>query len=313
MNNKILKTAKISIPALLLIFLSGCLKTHDGFIDFTKTSDFVILQNAGLANFSSVAFNRGSDTVNLTVRVDLASATNPSSSTTVSIALDPSLIAPYNSANPQPGYLVLPAANYKLLANSLTIPAGQHYAETTLQVYTKGLDPVLSYMLPVSITDASGKALSSNLNTIYFHTVGNPLAGVYTFTGKRWNAPNLDTSTAPSSTPYNNVSISISPLGPTTLYMPDAYLSQNSVAAGTALSFTNNAGVLSNFQASLYDPAPSAIAAVGFSVITGPVLVGSQIVGDASTKYVGSTFRIYYVFFNGSAQRAIIDNFVKTQ
>src|SRR5207249_4762649 len=125
MNTKILKTATFSIPAILLFFLSGCVKTHEGFVDLTKTSDFVILQNAGLTNFGSVAFNRGSDTVSLTVRADLASATNPSTSTTVTIAIDASQITTYNNANPQPGYLILPAANYKLLSTTLTIPAGQ--------------------------------------------------------------------------------------------------------------------------------------------------------------------------------------------
>lgn len=312
MNYKFLKPG-LYVCAVLSVF-AACVKPHDAtFTDLSTTSDIVILQNAGLTNFNPTAFNRGSDTITLTVRVDLASKEIPTNPTNVTLAVDDTKRTEYNTANPQPVYLALPAANYKLTNTTLTIPAGSHYAQTTLLVFTKGLDPTLSYMVPVTIKDASGKSLSSNANTIYFHTIGNPLAGTYTWTGYRWNeATGMDTTTAPASTPKNNVSIALGPINATTLYLPTVYLDQNGVAAGTALSFTNNAGVLSNFSVAYYDPT-GALAANGWSVVTGPKLVGYKIVGDASTKFVGSTFRIYYTFFNGAAQRTTIDNFVKTQ
>jgi hypothetical protein len=42
-------------------------------------------------------------------------------------------------------------------------------------------------MLPLTITDASGKNLSGNQNTVYYHIIGNPLAGKYNTVGTRYN------------------------------------------------------------------------------------------------------------------------------
>ena len=312
MNKGIFKKIMISIPALLLVFLSGCLKTHDGFIDLTQTSDFVILTGAGLSNFkaSNILVNTSSpDTIKKTITVDLASKDNSNGNIVVTVGVDNGVINTYNSANGT-NYQPFPANAFKLIDAKVTVPGGQHYGSTTLEIYQNKLDPAINYMIPISIMDGGGKQLSSNQNTIYYNVIGNPLAGVYKFTGYRWNAPNTDTTTPPTSIPYNNVSVAIGGLTSTTLFMPDTYLTQNAIPAGTALSFTNNAGVLSNFQVSSSDP-QGGIAAAGFSIVTGPVLVGYNIVGNASTKYAGSTFRIYYVFFNGSANRAIIDYFVK--
>ena len=114
----------------------------------------------------------------------MASVSNPSSPLTVRIAVDPVAITIYNAANSS-NDVALPASNFLLLTTTSTLPGGQHYAQTTLQVYTKGLDPATSYMTPISITDASGKQLSSNLNTLYFYTIGNPLAGSYQWDYKK--------------------------------------------------------------------------------------------------------------------------------
>jgi hypothetical protein len=229
----------------------------------------------------------------------------------VTLGVDAAAITAYNAANGT-NYQPFPAGSYKLTTSKVTIPAGQHYGTTTLEIYQNKLDPSASYLIPISITDGGGRQLSSNQNTIYYNVIGSPLAGVYNFTGYRWNAPNIDTTTPPASTPYNNVPTAVGALNATTLFLPNTYLNQNAIAAGTALSFTNNAGVLSNFKVSVSDP-QGGISGAGFSIVTGPVLVGYNIVGTAATKYVGSTFRIYYVFYNGSANRATIDNFVKTQ
>jgi hypothetical protein len=271
----------------------------------------VLLQNAGYANFSATSFNRGSDTVRFTIRVDVASATVPTSPTTVKIAVDPNAINTYNAANPQPGYIAVPAANFKLLSNTLTVPAGSHYAETTLEIYTKGLDPALSYMVPISITDASGKTLSSNQNTAFFHSIGNPLAGVYKWDFHRYNG--TDTTAALGGGSFNGQLVSVSPTGPTSLNLPESYM-QTFVdpGAGITLSFTNNAGVFSNFTVSLTDALKAEIAAGGFTIATAPVLLGYNIVGNSSTKYAGSTFRTYMVLINSSGgTRSLIDNFVK--
>jgi len=312
MTYKFLKTAIFSLSALALIVISSCTKSLPNRTDFSQTSDFVILQSGGLTNFGGVAFNRGSDTVNLTVRVDLASATNSSSPTIVKIGVDNAAITSYNAANPNPGYIALPAANFKLLSSTLTIPAGEHYAETTLQVYTQGLNPATSYMTPISIVDASGKSLSSNLNTIYFHTIGNPLAGVYIRDFYRRNGT-VDTTAAPNSTVTLGQVLSVSPTGPTTLLFPDSYMTTFvDPPNGISLDFTNNAGVLGNFTASLNATTKANLAAGGFTINVAPVLVNATIRGNAANGYAGSTFRFYMSLINSSGGiRTLIDSFTK--
>ena len=315
MTYKFLKTSIFSVSAIVMLVISSCTKPREGRTDFSNTSGGVVLFNGGLSNFALTAYTRGSDTVNLVVRVDLASDGNPSSPTPVTIAIDNAAIATYNAANPQPGYVSLPAANVKLLTTTLTIPAGEHYATTTLQIYTKGLDPAVSYMTPISITDASGKNLSSNLNTIYYHTIGNPLAGPYNWTFRRWSGTS-DTTMPNNSTTFIDRPTSISPIGPTQLGFPESYINTFvDPAAVITLEFTNNAGVLSNFTGFLaqkYQDEVNDPAGFGGTLVTSSVLVGYQLVGNASTKYAGSTFRFYTSLKNSAGGiRTLIDNFVK--
>ncbi|HWJ92086.1 MAG TPA: hypothetical protein VNR87_13290, partial [Flavisolibacter sp.] len=148
-------------------------------------------------------------------------------------------------------------------------------------------------------------------NTVYYHSIGNPLAGTYTWDFTRFNSP--DTTAAPGAGSFTGQTVSVSPLGATTLLLPESYMQTFvSSSAGISLSFTNNAGVLSNFSVSLSDQVKADIAAGGFTLATAPVLVGYNIVGNASTKYKGSTFRTYMVLINSSGgTRSLIDNFVK--
>jgi hypothetical protein len=312
MTYKYLKNIILPISAFAMLVIASCTKSVKDYTDFTKTTPSVVLLNGGLTNYAASAYNRGSDTVNLTVTVDLASVSGLSSPLTVNIGVDNAVLTAYNASNPQPGYVALPAANFKLLSTALTIPAGQHYATTTLQVYTQGLDPAVSYMTPISIIDAGGKPLSSNLNTLYFHTIGNPLAGPYEWNYKRWSGT-TDTTTAKTGTVQI---VSISPIGPTDLGFPEGYINQFiDPAAVMTLDFTNNAGVLSNFTGFLdskYQKEITDPAGFGGSIITSSTLVGYSIVGNASTKYAGSTFRYYTALKNNSGGiRTLIDNFVK--
>lgn len=293
MNTKILRKAIISIPAVLLLFLSGCLKTHDGFIDFSKTSDFVILTGAGLVNFKSanIQVNTAStDTIKKTITVDLASANNNSGVVTVTIGVNNNLITTYNTANGT-NFQPFPANAYKIINNKITVPAGQHYGTTTIEIYQNKLDPTISYMLPVSITDGGGKQLSSNQNTIYYNVIGNPIAGPYTQEWIRWNAP--DSSGTPT---YDlQFAATFAPVSPTTISVdsgsPLTYL----------LSFTNTNGVLSNFKLS-FDPASvTAAAAGGITITSGPTIE----VADPANHHFRFTFNYS---FNG-APRVIVDDF----
>ena len=301
---------KIAIPA-LLIFLSGCLKTHDGFIDLTQTTDFVILTGAGLGNFkaSNIQVNTSSpDTLRKTVTVDLASKDNSNGAITVTLGLDNSVIAPYNSANGT-SFQPFPAGSYKIVNSQVTIPAAQHYGTTTVEIYQNKLDPSVSYMLPVAITDGGGKNLSSNQNVIYYNVIGDPLAGNYLQSYGRWNGT-TDTTSPPNSSVGTNVPVVVGPLTATSVTLPEYYL-ETFVGVGLRLSFTNTGGVLSNPVLDVDPASQAAIDAGGFTVVT-VKLVSYVFAGNAANHYAGTTFRTYSVYLNSSgATRTMVNNFVK--
>jgi hypothetical protein len=297
----------------MLVILNSCVKDRNpSATDFSHLQDHVDIVNGGLTNFGNVVigFNNG-DTTTATLIVNLASVNLPSSAVNVTIGVDSSKIASYNAANGT-NYIPVPSNSYTIASTSLTVPAGQQYAQTTVKFYNTHLDPVVSYMLPISIKDASGKLLTGNLNTIYYHIIGNPLAGIYLQDFSRWNGT-TDTTTAPNSTVFTAQPVVISPVSGTALLLPENYI-QTFVGstAGVTLSFTNNSGTLSDFAVSLDDGTKSGLTAGGFSVVTQPTLVAFKLVGDQSTHYAGTTIRIFTVLKNSTpAIRTLIDQFVK--
>jgi hypothetical protein len=299
--------------ACLLFMIASCVKEREGFTDLTKTSDLVILTGAGTGNFkaSNVLVNTSSpDTIKKTVTAVLASNNSNNTSVTVTIGLDNASIAAYNAANGT-NFQPFPTNAFKIVSNTITIRGGlEHTGTTEVWIFQNKLDPSVSYILPVAITDAGGKALSSNQNIIYYNVIGNPLAGNYLQDFFRWNGT-TDTTTAPNSTVFTNEPTIVAPITATTVLLPEDYL-ETFVGVGVNLTITNTNGVLTNPVVSLDAASTAAIIAGGFTIVTAPKLVGYKIVGTASTKYAGSTFRIYTVLLNSTgATRTVIDNFVK--
>lgn len=313
MNYKSLKKLFIGLPALLLVFLSGCVKEADNFVDLSKTSDFVILTGSGLGNVKASNIVLSVDTVVRTVTVNLAAKDNNNGAVTVTLGVDEAAIASYNSANGT-SYQPFPADAYKLASAQLTVPAGEHYAETALEIYKEKLDPTISYMLPISITDAGGKNLSTNQNTIYYNIIGNPLGGSYTWDWYRFQAGDT-TSVAPHSTSFEGEVASPIPSSATALVFPDDYLQTFAdPAAGITLSFTNNAGTLSDFEVSFDQTTTDGLLApsAGFTIASAPKLVAFTLAGSAANNYAGTSFRVYYSLINSTgAGRTFISNFVK--
>jgi BT_3987-like, N-terminal domain len=313
MKHKFLKLTGFLGATFLLFMIGSCVKTTSNFTDLSEISDMVILTNSGLQNFkaSNILVNTSSpDTIKLSVRANLASAKSDNGPVTVTLGLDNAAITAYNAANGT-NFQPFPANAYKFVSNTVTIPGGlEHYASTTVWVFQNKLDPSISYMLPVAITDGGGKSLSSNQNVIYFNVIGNPLAGNYLMDFYRWNGT-TDTTTAANGGFFTNEPVVVPPITATSVLLPEDYL-ETFVGVGATLSFTNTSGVLSNFSVGLDAASSAAITTAGFTVVTAPTLVSYKIVGNASTKYAGSTFRIYTVVLNSAgATRTLIDNFVK--
>ena len=267
----------------LVISLDSCLKDRlPKETDFSNLQDHVVLVKGGLTNFSANNILFNSDTATYNITANLASVNLPKSSVNVTIGVEAALIASYNAANGT-DFALLPTDAYTIGSTSLTIPAGQQFATTTLEVYQAKIDPTKSYLLPVSITDASGKALTSNLNTVYFNIIGNIIAGNYLWDFTRWGNPNQTGSPDITFTGH-----------PTTFIADNA--SQVEVASGYyigpryVISFTDSAGVPTKFKVKLNSADVATMANAGVIVTDGPnILIANYNTGEYKFQYTTKT------------------------
>ena len=98
------------------------------------------------------------------------------SSITVTVGVDTSQLSYYNS-HPElqsdtthQTLALLPDSCYNIPSTTSTITAGSSQGVFQIQFYRKKINTSQTgYLLPVSITDASGDAINQNMKTIYFH------------------------------------------------------------------------------------------------------------------------------------------------
>lgn len=297
---------------------TACLKDKDwengkyGSVKNTSGERYVSMGLGGLNNFakSSILINNTSTdvkTVEIVVNLDEAVSTGQ----TIKIGLDNSLIATYNAANSK-NFQPVTSDMYKFAATEITIPAGELTGKTTMEIYQNKFDASKSYLIPVTILEAPGAKLSSNINTRYFNIIGNPLAGTYSWTYRRYQQ--ADTSGAPNGGgSFVDETIIIPPVNETTLLFPEEY-TQTFVNAtgGFLLSFKSTNGVLSNFTVALDAKSIKDYPGAGFTLGKGATLLSANIVGDATTQYKGSTFSFYIQYINSTGGiRTLINTFTK--
>jgi hypothetical protein len=255
--------------AILIASLSmvSCLKKGDMNIDPDKTSapimELQFLQdgnntiNSGLQNFASAGLTYKKtdlvDTANY--NISLAGPITFGKDLTVSIAVDPSKLQD-NLGSDSINYELMPDSTYHLVSTTAIIKAGQTIAPMQVIFYPSKMSILKSYMLPITIKDAEGNIVSSNFGTIYFHAIGNPIAGSYTHDYTRYN--NFDGTGSPYI--HSITAGTFSPITP-------KKVSTTSGAAGLKyiISFTDNNGVLSDFKVRFDDESvsKSGVAIVG--------------------------------------------------
>ena len=310
---KILKTFIIS--ALVCFSLASCLKSVNTNVNGENlTSGFLQLEyvmdsaqtniNSGLQYFSgSTLLYPPSDAVDtINFQVTLNGPSTLSSDLTVSLVPDWAAIAD-NFSNDKITYEKMPDSLYKVITSSVTIKAGTRVAYAKMVVYPFKIDPTKSYMAPIAPTAAS-IGTSANFGHIYFHTIGNPMAGAYNWDFYRYNGISTPGIPARFPTGYNGgsffgASISFLPINPTNIHVPTGYF----VQPNYLITFTNTAGVLTNFKA-VIDPGelPGAFTAYGISMVAQPVIT-------VSADYKKLT--INYLVFNGANYRNCTDIYTK--
>ena len=215
------------------------------------------------------------------------------------IGVDAGALATYNAQSGAAPYVLLPDSSFTFIATSAVVAKGQTYSDPIpVIVYPNKIDPTKNYMLPISITKApAGVTISSNVSTIYYHFIGNAIAGAYSWDWTRFNGPDT-TGTATSSSFKGHATI-FSPDNPSTVEVPSGYYTQPRYV----ITFTNNGGILSNFAVSLNSDDIAAFTAGGVTLTGGPTIL--------TADPVNGIYRFTYKVSTAGGPRTLIDKYYK--
>ena len=299
---KELNIKRVLAIILSMLTLSSCLKKDDMNIDMvSKTASIMQLQfiengngstlNSGMQYFSGGALTYpGSDMMDTaTYNINLAGPVTLATDLKVTVGADATkLLDNYGADSIK--YELMPDSLYHMVATTATIKSGSRIAVMKIVFYPSKINVTKSYMLPLVIKDASGQIISSNMSTIYFHVIGNPIAGAYT---QEWIRYNLTTQTG---TPFRDVfsPAVFAPVSPSVIMV-----GSGSAGLQYVVSFNNANGVLSNFQVKF---TPESVAGSGVTISGGPTVI---VANPTAHK-----FEFNFTYINGAgAPRNITDKF----
>jgi len=304
-----MKKLAIAIPVLLSLSLASCLKDKPN-VDLESTNSQYVAEistastnstpnspSGGLSFFAGAtldAAKKGLDTVTFTVNI--ASDYPPAKDLPVTVGVNDAARVAYIGDASKVQFKAFPSNAYTFAVTKGTIHAGLRLDTFTVIFNHDNLDPTQSYMLPISITDASGAIISGNMSTIYFHIVGNPLAGTYTWDYTRWNAS--DSSSTPN-TGHSVKTTSFVPVSPTNVEVASGYY----IGPRYEINFVNNGGVISNLTVTMNADDVKKMGDGGVTITDGPNII----VADPVNKY----FEFQYQALTGSGPRYVIDKYYK--
>jgi hypothetical protein len=118
----------------------------------------------------------------ITLVVNVAAPKPLGSALPVTLVIDQAALDAYNTAN-STSYTLLPAADYSIASLKVTIPAGQHTVNVPISVNTSLIDPSGQFILPLTLTDASGQKISIYKTLLYNVQAKNKYDMDYAATG----------------------------------------------------------------------------------------------------------------------------------
>ena len=254
---------KIGLLFLMVVIVgSSCVKSRPGETTFNGLGPTVLIPEGGMQNFSSDAILfPPTDPVDTTwFHLNYAATNVAPVDEVITIAIDPNALAAYNALGGIQ-YTIFPDSIFSFTTTTVTVKAGQSYSDAVpLIMFPSKIDLLDNYMLPISITAApAGSTISSNFQTIYYHLIGNPIAGLY---NQEWIRYNTATQTPP---PAYDLQLGAAVFAPV-----DG--NDISVASGTGtvylLNFVDSAGVPTDFTVS-FVPGSTA----GITITGGPTIV----------------------------------------
>ncbi len=291
--------------------LTSCSKNEglSAVSDLNKTGSFLQLEwveagsgstvNSGLQYFGGSTLlypaSHTSDTATFTVTLN-----GPATlAADLKVALAPDWTALNNNySNDSITYEKMPDSLYKLLTPEVTIKAGTRTATAKVVFYPSKIDSKKNFMVPMTASTADKFTVSKNYGHIYFHTLGNPIAGAYSWDFIRYN--NLAGTGAPHSLSFYGEATTFIPVNTTTVKVATGYYSQPDYL----ISFKNTGGVLSNFKVEINpDQVAADFTPNGISIFTQPTITQTVVGG----KY---KFVVNWVAFTG-AYRNLTDIYIQ--
>lgn len=298
-----------------MLSLSSCLKDNR-YIDFTKVGTVVDFPLGGLANFSGDAITDPGDTIVRQFAVNIASPNVPTTPTTLTLAVDNSLVASYPTT--PVAYETMPQGSYVFNDTKVTIPAGKQYATVSVTFYKGMLDPSKSYMLPIKIAGTTAGTISGNFGIHYFHFIGNDFAGVYHHFYTRWSAPDTTggLAAADGGAPQDKGTSIFNPVGPTEFTVPTFYYTGPNYDVTFTKTGTGATAKYSNFAVRFLpaDVAAGTQWASAITVVNQPVFLPVDYNTnpfDPSKQYTYAEAIKLFRFYFTTSSRAIFDNYVK--
>jgi hypothetical protein len=201
--------------------------------------------NSGLFYFTGQTLTYpGTDSVGIsTFAVALQGVVSYSKDINVTLTTPEAALDDYYSSDSLV-YPMMPDSLFDFVNTTGVIKAGTTYAEFKVKFYPSKFDPIQNYMLPISATNDADLVMSSNFGLVYYHAIGNPIAGAYKWNYSRWNTG----SNAGAPTTTATGSWNFLPDNATTIEVQSGYGNQNGFNVRYQLSFENNGGTLSNFK-----------------------------------------------------------------
>ncbi|HVX49419.1 MAG TPA: DUF1735 domain-containing protein [Chitinophagaceae bacterium] len=189
--------------------LAGCFK--DSVHNNADSTAYFAITNGGPLNLASAPLNLTiADSTILYINPGITSPYTLTKDVNVILEVDDAARIAYNQQNGT-NYEALPDSLYYFSDSSGVVTAGARSISLPITIYTGKADLRKSYMLPITIRDAQGLAISSDLGTIYYNQLGSPIAGRYAVSGKRTDyvgpmADNVISDTVALSTVANKIS-----------------------------------------------------------------------------------------------------------
>lgn len=299
-----------------VLSLSSCLKDNR-YVDFSKSTPVVEFNLGGLAYFGADAITESGDTVVKQFAVSVAASSLPKTATTITLAVDNSIVTSYLATNSVVPYLQFPAGSFVLNNPTVTIPAGQNVAIVSVTFYKSKIDPTLSYMLPIKIAGTTGGyTISGNMGVHYYHYIGNDFAGAYTQNYQRYNGAPADSLT--SNIGSSGIQTVFSPVTPSEFTVYSGYAAGNNLRYDVTFTKTGTGAgaTYSNFQVSFVSDDVTNFTGVTINqqpVFFNPV-TGKPATADLPGPYtLAEAVKIFHFQFvaQTSAPRYIIDTYVK--